>query len=339
MTRCLISLGSNLGTREEQLHQAIERLDQTNGVTVNTVSRWCETLPVGGPPGQESFLNGAAELETTLSATELMRILLDIEAEVGRTRRIHWESRVLDLDLLLYGNEVVQAENVTVPHPRMSFRRFVLEPAAEVAGDMIHPQIGWTIQELLDHLNRPNTWLAVAAPPGINRTRFVQQAALQDGVRSIYLDWPVIPASEASLSWYQDLLQRAIAKQQSVVLEQNQVVVTDFWIPQLLLEAELRLTELQMQDLTAQWHATVEQRIPPSLLLSLEAHPKWLENQFREQYPDLLHEIKSEDLRGYAAHLVQRAQQPQQGPFLSLGVDDSLSQAFIQTEAAIEAMQ
>ncbi|MEX1224977.1 MAG: 2-amino-4-hydroxy-6-hydroxymethyldihydropteridine diphosphokinase, partial [Pirellulales bacterium] len=108
-----------------------------------------------------AFLNGAARLETTLSAEALHHLLHEIEAEVGRRRRIRWDARVLDLDLLLYDDAVIQTERLTVPHPRMAFRRFVLAPAADVAGAMRHPIIGRTIAELLDNINRTPFRVAV----------------------------------------------------------------------------------------------------------------------------------------------------------------------------------
>lgn len=340
MVTCLISLGSNLGSRSEQLHHAIERLQQTPGVEVQAVSRWHETVPVGGPPGQATFLNGAARLQTTLSAQELMTTLLKIEAEVGRTRRIHWEARLLDLDLLLYADEVIQTENVTVPHPRMSFRRFVLEPAAEVGGEMVHPQIGWTIQQLLDHLNLPSTWLAIAAPPGINRTRFAQQVALQQGGKVLSLDWPVMPRSETSLDWYHALLATATEQHQEIVkADQDQVLLTDYWLPQLLLEAQLCLSDDTANKFTAVWQFAAESLPIPKLIVSLQASDHWLENQFREQYPDLLHEVSTEHLQEYACRLTQILGQSGIGPVLPLSVEDSLQQAFHHTQAAIQAME
>ena len=97
--------------------------------------------PIGGPAGQEPFLNAAALLETSLPPAELLARLQRIELHLGRTRETRWAARTLDLDLLLYDNLVLNTPYLTLPHPRMAFRRFVLEPAAEVAPEMAHPRL------------------------------------------------------------------------------------------------------------------------------------------------------------------------------------------------------
>lgn len=160
MANALIALGANLGERAETLDAAIASLQAAPEVHAVHPSRWIETAPVGGPVGQGGFLNGAAVVETTRSPESLHALLHEIEAQVGRVRRIRWDARVLDLDLLLYDaavfqdGAVIQTEQLTLPHPRMAFRRFVLEPAAEVAGPMVHPTIGLSVSELLENLNR-----------------------------------------------------------------------------------------------------------------------------------------------------------------------------------------
>ena len=146
----LIALGSNLGNREANLSQACDRISQQQGVDGFVASRWLDTSPVGGP-SQERFLNGAAFFRTQLSLPELFSLLKETERQVGRAKTERWGPREIDLDLLLYGEEIVTGDP-TVPHPRMAFRNFVLAPAVEVAPDMRHPLIGWTIRELLDHL-------------------------------------------------------------------------------------------------------------------------------------------------------------------------------------------
>jgi 2-amino-4-hydroxy-6-hydroxymethyldihydropteridine diphosphokinase len=148
VTRAYVGLGANLGDREPTLRAAVEALAAEEGIEVVAISTLRETDPVGVSE-QPQFLNGAAALETTLSARELLDRLLEIEQRFGRVR-IPGEHgpRTLDLDLLLYGGEVIGEPGLTVPHPRLHERRFVLEPLAELVPGLVVPGRG-TVESLL----------------------------------------------------------------------------------------------------------------------------------------------------------------------------------------------
>jgi len=129
--RAYVGLGANLGDREATLRRAVTVLAGRPGVEIVAVSSLRETDPVG-VVGQPPFLNGAAAVDTTLSPRELLAELLAVEQELGRVRRERWGPRTIDLDLLLYGDEVVDEPGLTVPHPLLHERAFALEPLAEL---------------------------------------------------------------------------------------------------------------------------------------------------------------------------------------------------------------
>ena len=165
-TRCLIGLGSNLGDRKAHLDFAIAALSTTPGVTVQALSSYRETVPVGGPLGQGPFLNAALEIETSKTPETLLDRLNAIEHEDGRVRSEVWGERTLDLDLLLFGTMVLETRRLEIPHPRMLVRRFVLAPLAEIAPDFVEPSTGMTIASLLANLDRRPSYVALLRQGG-----------------------------------------------------------------------------------------------------------------------------------------------------------------------------
>jgi 2-amino-4-hydroxy-6-hydroxymethyldihydropteridine diphosphokinase len=149
-----VALGSNLGDRRASLDQAIALLRLQPGVVVQAVSSYHETAPVGGPPGQGSYLNAAAQVQTTLEASKLLHVLLGIEKQLGRVRAERYGPRTLDLDLLLYGTQILHVQaadgELIVPHPHMHERLFVLAPLVEIAPLAVHPQLQSTAKGLLE---------------------------------------------------------------------------------------------------------------------------------------------------------------------------------------------
>ncbi|MFL5329972.1 MAG: 2-amino-4-hydroxy-6-hydroxymethyldihydropteridine diphosphokinase [Gemmataceae bacterium] len=147
-----IALGSNLGDRAATLHAALRLLEHSPGIRVTRISTFHETAPVGGPPGQGQYLNAAAELQTDFDPQALLAKLLEIEQQLGRVRSVKDAPRTLDLDLLLYNDLVREDADLIVPHPRMHERGFVLAPLAEIAAEVVHPQFGLTIRQMLERL-------------------------------------------------------------------------------------------------------------------------------------------------------------------------------------------
>jgi 2-amino-4-hydroxy-6-hydroxymethyldihydropteridine diphosphokinase len=163
---CLVGLGSNEGCPRQQTERAVEVLRFMPGIELLAVSRFRETRPIGGPPGQPAYVNGACLLRTALPPHDLLDLLAAVENSFHRQRTERWGPRSLDLDLLLYGDQILETDRLTLPHPRMATRRFVLEPAAEVAAHLVHPLVGCTVGELLEAISVRHLHIAVIGIPG-----------------------------------------------------------------------------------------------------------------------------------------------------------------------------
>jgi 2-amino-4-hydroxy-6-hydroxymethyldihydropteridine diphosphokinase len=156
-TEAYIALGSNLGDRELNLLRAVAEIGRLPESRVTALSSFYETSPVGGVI-QDAFYNAVLRLSTRLDARSLLTHMLRIEDEIfKRVRTIQQGPRRIDLDLLLYGNRVINEENLVVPHPRLAERRFVLQPLCDIAPDLLHPLTGKSIHELLASLKSAET--------------------------------------------------------------------------------------------------------------------------------------------------------------------------------------
>lgn len=152
-TTAYIAIGSNLGDRARYCYSAIARLSQHDSISITKISPLLETAPVGGPANAPPFLNGAIEIDTTLGSHALFRELMAIEEVIGRTRNDRWEPRVIDLDLILFGDKIVSSDELIIPHPMMHQRPFVLEPLSMIAPDVVHPTLMMTVKGLLENIN------------------------------------------------------------------------------------------------------------------------------------------------------------------------------------------
>jgi len=144
-----LAFGSNVGERAAYIEQAIETLKAREDCRIQNVSSIIETEPYGMTE-QDKFLNGALKMETKLTPQELLEVLHKIEADAKRERKIHWGPRTLDLDILLYDDEVIQERDLCIPHMDMQNREFVLRPMVEIAPYKRHPVYGLTMKEMLD---------------------------------------------------------------------------------------------------------------------------------------------------------------------------------------------
>jgi len=151
MTKVYAGLGSNLGNKRENIIKAIDRLDACEGICVKEKSGFYNTAPVGGPL-QPDYVNCVIGMETEIEPQVLLEEFKKIEIGLGRKPCVRWGPRVVDLDILLYGNRIVDEHNLKIPHERMHERAFVLEPLCEISPDIKHPVSGISISELLEKL-------------------------------------------------------------------------------------------------------------------------------------------------------------------------------------------
>jgi len=158
---CFLGIGSNMGNPVANCARAEKRISGINGVGVLRHSSLYRTEPVGFT-GQEWFVNGVMEVRTTLGPRPLMDAILKVENEMGRIRGVQWGPRIIDVDILLYGHAVIDDESLSIPHPRLHARRFVLVPLDEIAPHVIHPVFGISVRGLLDRLDDTSTveWMS-----------------------------------------------------------------------------------------------------------------------------------------------------------------------------------
>ena len=286
---CLIGCGANEGARREQLNQAIDMLRFMPGVRLVDVSQFLETLPVGGPPGQSPYLNAACLIETTFKPAEVLDMLLAVENTLHRSRETRWGPRTIDLDLLLYDDCVLKTECLQVPHPRMTTRRFVLEPAAAIAADLKHPVAGCTIRELLENISERHLHVAVVGVPGSGAPEIADAVADVTLSRLIHAPAPLplssfgAPNGEQSAIKEEPVDQLLLLSQKyaAPLLKANWPVdphgtVTDYWIESIRLAAQtnsVRDTNKQFENA----FATISQEtVVPNVILLLNVNHQTL---------------------------------------------------------------
>ena len=363
MARCLIGLGSNLGDRYAALSNAAAHLEQDARLRLIAGSKWHETKPVGGPAGQTSFLNGAVLVETALTPIAMLGLLLDMEAKMGRVRKTTWGPRTIDLDLLLYDDEVVQTDRLIVPHPRMAWRRFVLAPAAEIAGEMVHAGTGWTIARLLHHLDTAYNYVAIAGPIGAGKTWLAQQIAAKTSARM-----PVRIVAEqldsrqlkrfydnpAGTAWAMELefleqRSRLLAAEGAEWSDRHKLAVSDFWFDQSAAFASVWLGKDEFGRFHRRWLAARAGVVQPKLtvVLSEPKHSKqknggkpgdWLMQRVRGRGRDYETRLSADVLSRIERAVARQADEPDLGPILRLSAGEP--QVVIdEVMAAIEGMQ
>ncbi len=347
MPHCLIGLGSNLGNRRETFDKALADLRGHPGIQLAAVSSFHETKPVGGPAGQPSFLNAACVLDCSLSPEALWEVLQEIEAQHGRRREEFWGPRTLDLDLLLYENIVLSTPNLELPHPRMAWRRFVLEGAAEVAGEMRHPTIGWTISRLLAHLHTALPYVAIAGPIAAGKThlaqslgestsaRLIAETLDQQRLETFYANW-------AGNAWNTEL--EFLRRRTELLLsaapfwsDRDRLAISDFWFDQSSAFARIWLGESQWSSYYHLWLQARQKVVQPKLIVLLDAPAEVLMDRIRRRARPGEQHLNPDQAQRIRQAILAQAMQPDLGPVLKLTSTDAGS-ARNEVLAAIHAM-
>ena len=321
MTTSLIAFGANLGNRVETFERACQQLSAHEEITVVARSQHHQTSPIGGPAGQEDFLNAAILIDTSLSAQQLLVRLQAIETQLGRRRQQRWDRRPIDLDLLLYDTLTLEDDQLEVPHPHMAFRRFVLEPAVEIAPTLVHPTSGWSIQQLHAHLDDAKNYLALVGPAGSGKTDVARVVCEQLG------GYPALTSTFRPIHDKPEVAEEQLIKQRLEELETVsqrlesttgdkatlRFAISDFWLKQSFAYLQEQLDPPTQERFLAAWKPTVSQALQPKLRILLEPE-------------------------GNSTRLSELAQQPLQGPLLRL--TDCRPQAVVEeVSAAILSMQ
>ncbi|MEN6457470.1 MAG: 2-amino-4-hydroxy-6-hydroxymethyldihydropteridine diphosphokinase [Thermoguttaceae bacterium] len=346
MPVCLIGLGSNQGDRRAALDRATDCLAAHPHIHAVSHSTWRETAPVGGPKGQTAFLNGAVRIETSLDPHELLDCLQEIENQLGRRRAEHWGPRTIDLDLLLYDERTIETPSLTAPHPRLAFRRFVLEPAAEVAPTMRHPKIGWSIARLLEHINTTPRYVAIAGSIGAGKTHLAQRLAdeLAGQLIAEQPDWTRLDkfyADTGGLAWQTELeFLRHRADLLTTPKPPNEAswTLTDFWFEQSAAFARVWLSNDQQAALLRQqeqWLPTVPR---PRLVVLLTAPAKLLASRVSGRGRPCERRLSAEQLERIQQAVIEQTARQDVGPVLRLSSEDA-DAAFAEALAAVRGME
>jgi len=288
-TIAYIGLGSNLGDRRQTIESAVAALDGHADIEVTRRSELRETPPLGDV-SQERYLNGVCEIRTTLRPEELLGALRQIEDALGRKRNGRWTSRTIDLDLLLFGQEVVSTAELTVPHAQMHLRSFVLDGLRRLAPDFVHPVLGEPVRELAERLNGADFALdpgvpqlvSVAGIIGVGKTTLANKLAGMLGtsvLREPYDTNPYMPEvyagrKEFALDSQLYFLVNRADQLARDALAAGRIFVTDYVFEKELIYAQRLLNGQQLKLYESIYRAFVDRVASPVLVIYLMDSPE-----------------------------------------------------------------
>jgi 2-amino-4-hydroxy-6-hydroxymethyldihydropteridine diphosphokinase len=297
MTVAYIALGSNLGDRRAYIKRALKLLAETRHIQVCGVSNILETAPLGGTE-QPKYLNAVAELKTTLSAQGLHKTLTGIETALGRVRGKKWLPRTIDLDLLLFGQEIVNSPHLTIPHPQMHLRSFVLKGLRQLNGDLLHPVIKEPVSELADRLGgcdfvlNPNLpqLISMAGVIGVGKTTLARKLSKRLARRAsgglgckIFLEPydtnPFLPAvyagkKELALDSQLYFLTNRTKQLNRDTLPAGRITISDYIFDKELIYANLLLSPQQLVLYKRIYPSFAAKVAPPVLVIYMTDSPR-----------------------------------------------------------------
>ena len=261
LTTAYMSLGSNLGDRESAIRESLKMLGEVPEIELTRVSEIIETAPLG-QASQPKYLNGVAEIKTTLSAEELHKKTAEIEKSLGRIREKKWDARIIDLDILLFGEEVINSSELTVPHPQMHLRSFVMRGLSELCPKLVHPVIKESMEELVSRLggadfvvdaNRAQL-VSIAGVIGVGKTTLTEKLTEVLGGRTLleaYDTNPFMPAvyagdTEMALDSQLYFLASRVGQLNHNILKPGELAISDYIFDKELIYAKHLLDEEQL---------------------------------------------------------------------------------------------
>ncbi|MHC5059567.1 MAG: 2-amino-4-hydroxy-6-hydroxymethyldihydropteridine diphosphokinase [Planctomycetota bacterium] len=315
LTIAYVGLGSNLGNRSGFIDKAVDCLNSTEGVRVDALSSIIETLPLGDQT-QDSYLNAVARIETTLAADRLHEQMMLVEDSLGRTRAQKWAARTIDLDLLLYGNEIVDAAKLRVPHSRMHLRSFVLKGMCELAPDLRHPALKRSMKTLATRLNgedfaineqRPQL-ISVAGIIGVGKTTLTKALAnclncpvLAEAYdENPYLADVYAGRTEFALDSQLNFLDSRVRQLKSSALEPGRAVIADYVFDKEMIYAARTLDTDQFVRYKERNIAATPLVAKPVLVVYLKELPAKCLERIRQRNRPYEQRIELETLEGFA---------------------------------------
>ena len=288
-TTAYIGLGSNLGDRKANLDNAVRMLKETKGIDSVRLSDFIETEPLG-QADQPMYLNTVAELKTSLSPEKLLERLMYVETALGRERNVKWSPRTIDLDLLLFGDEIIESLDLTVPHPQMHLRSFVLRGLARLDSELVHPVMKEWISELAARLNGCDFFLdperpqlvSIAGVIGVGKTTLANRLAEHFNCTMLpepYDTNPFMPEvyagkKELALDSQLYFLTSRLRQLDPENLEKGRIYISDYVFDKEMIYARQLLNKQQLEMYEVIYPPTAAKVTEPVLVLYMQDSPK-----------------------------------------------------------------